>query len=65
MLGNLRLRKADNFLKMAHAKRTTCQQMDYSQPRDVTETLVDVNKFHAYKYSFSHIFVHTNIVNMQ
>jgi hypothetical protein len=39
MLGNLRLRNAENFLKVANAKRTTCKQMDDPQPRGVAETL--------------------------
>jgi hypothetical protein len=46
MLGNLRLRKAENFLKMADAKRTTCKQMNDPQPRGVAETLVDLNQLH-------------------
>ena len=47
MLGNLRLRDAENFLEMADAKRTTCKQMDDPQPRGVAETLVNLNQFHG------------------
>jgi hypothetical protein len=47
MLGNLRLCNAENFLKMANAKWTTCKQMDNPKPRGVAETLVYRNQFHG------------------
>ena len=36
MLGNFRLRNAENFLEMADAKWATCKQMDDPQARGVT-----------------------------
>jgi hypothetical protein len=41
MLGNLSLRKTENFLEMADTKRTACKQMDYPKPRSIAETLVN------------------------
>ena len=47
MLGDLGLRKAQNFLEMADAKRTTRKQMDNPQPCGIAETLVNLNQFHG------------------
>ena len=47
MLGDLGLRKAENFLEMADAKRTTRKQMDNPQPCGIAETLVNLNQFHG------------------
>ena len=61
MLGNLGLRKAQNFLEMADAKRTLCQQMDDSQPRGIAETLVNLNQLHARNIATVDIFVNLYI----
>ena len=65
MLGNFRLRDAENFLEMADAKRTTCQQMDDPQSRGITETLVNLNQFHGRNMAFSDIFVNKYIHNSE
>ena len=46
MLGDLGLRKAENFLEMTNTKGTPCQQMDDPQPRDVAEAAVNRDQFH-------------------
>ena len=61
VLGNFRLRDIENFLEMADAKRTTCQQVDDPQPRGIAETLVDPNQFHVGNMAFSTIFVNRYI----
>ena len=61
MLGNLRLRNAENFLEMANAKWTTCKQMDDPKPRGVAETLVDRNQFHSRNIASLDTFVNNYI----
>ena len=61
MLGDLGLRKAQNFLEMADAKRTLCQQMDDSQPRGIAETLVNLNQLHARSIATVNVFVNLYI----
>ena len=61
VLGNFRLRDIENFLKMADAKRTMCQQVDDPQPRRIAETLVNPNQFHDGNMAFSIIFVNRYI----
>jgi hypothetical protein len=65
MLGNLGLRKAQNFLEMADAQRPLCKQVDDPQPRGIAKTLVNLNQFHGRNiatqiYSSIYIFAFTN-----
>jgi len=61
VLGNRHLRNLQNFLEVTHAQRTLLEKMEYSKPRLITQTPVNLKQVHnAITGIFSKKYMHVN-----